>query len=155
MPATKKQLVDYGNVFQDSQPNSVIYLDGKKAYFKQLTVVKCYAFAVTGDLTAANDVAPTLEGIEDDQTITEVRILVKTAPTGATIIVDVNKNGTTIFTTQSNRPVIAISGTEGQATTIEVSSLAKGDNLTVDVDQIGSGTAGADLTIQVLVEKVL
>lgn len=155
MPVTKKQLEDHGNVYQDAVASAVIYLTGDKSVIKQLKVVKCYAFAVTGDLTADTNVSPLLEAIEDDQTITEVIIRVKTAPTGATIIVDVNIEGTTIFTTQSNRPAIAIDGTEARSTTIENASLSKEDLLTVDVDQIGSGTAGADLTVQVLVEKVV
>ena len=119
-----------------------------------LYIYKAYAFAVTGTLTIGADKAPTLEAI-DTETITEVRLVVKTAPTGAAIIVDVNKNGTTIFTTQTNRPQIAISATEGQSTTIEVSGLVKGDNLTIDIDQIGSTVAGADLTVEVICKQYL
>lgn len=87
--------------------------------------------------------------------IKEVRIAVKTAPTGAAIIVDVNKNATTIFTTQGNRPQIAAAATEGTTTTIEVSALVKGDNLTFDIDQVGSGTAGAYLAVEVICEQSL
>lgn len=83
-------------------------------------------------------------------TITEVRLKVKTAPVGAAIIVDVNKNGTTIFTTQSNRPQIADGQTEGNTTTIEVNSLVKGDDLTFDIDQVGSSTAGSMLMVEVI-----
>lgn len=81
-------------------------------------------------------------------TILGVTAAVDTAPTGASLIVDVHKNGTTIFTNQANRPTIAISGF---ATTTEptpdVTAMAVGDYLTVDVDQVGSTIAGADLTI--------
>jgi hypothetical protein len=45
----------------------------------------------------------------EDLTVTGVRASVDTAPTGATLIVDVNLAGTTIFTTQASRPAIAIS----------------------------------------------
>jgi hypothetical protein len=45
-----------------------------------------------------------------DITIQDVSISCGTAPTGAAIIVDVHHSGTTIFTTQGNRPTIAISG---------------------------------------------
>ena len=44
--------------------------------------------------------------------IEEVRTHLGTANTGATFIVDVNDDGVTIFTTQANRPTIAISGTD-------------------------------------------
>ena len=82
-------------------------------------------------------------------TISEVYIECKTAPTGSTLIIDVNKNGTTIFTDQNNRPAIAISGTTATSGTPDVTSFAKDDQITIDIDQIGSGDSGEDLTIQV------
>ena len=39
-------------------------------------------------------------------TITNIRANVGTAPTGASLIVDVNHDGVTLFTTQGNRPTI-------------------------------------------------
>lgn len=76
---------------------------------------------------------------------------VGTAPTGAAILVDVNKNGTTIFTTQSARPSIAIGATKVAApATPAVTTVAAGDLLSVDIDQVGSSVAGADLSVIVL-----
>lgn len=92
--------------------------------------------------------------VEEACTIVGARASVGTAPTGATLIVDVNKNGTTIYTTQGNRPTIAISGnTSGTPTTPDVTSLAAGDYLTVDTDQVGSSVAGADLMVTVVLRK--
>lgn len=73
-----------------------------------------------------------------------------TAPTGAALVCDVNKNGTTIFTTQGNRPSVAISGNGGTMATPDVTSVSDGDYLTVDVDVIGSTVAGADVTVGVV-----
>lgn len=82
--------------------------------------------------------------------ITGVRASVGTAPTGASILVDVNLGGTTIFTTQGNRPAItATNFTSGKVTNMNVTSWASGNYLSVDVDQIGSTIAGADLTVQI------
>lgn len=81
--------------------------------------------------------------------IKNVTVAVNTAPTGATLIVDVNKNGTTIFTTQANRPTVAISGTEDLSSVPDETSVAFDDVLTVDIDQVGSSVAGADLVVQV------
>jgi hypothetical protein len=86
--------------------------------------------------------------LEEARTVVKVRASVGTAPTGAAILVDVNKNGTTIFTTQANRPSIAISGNTATGTP-QVTALAAGDYLTVDVDQVGSTVAGSDLTVQI------
>jgi len=80
-------------------------------------------------------------------TILEVGISVGTAPTGAILIVDVNVDGTTIFTTHGNRPGIGIGNFSGQSTTIQDASHSEGQYLTIDVDQIGSTIPGADLTV--------
>ena len=82
-------------------------------------------------------------------TIDKVFIAVSTPPTGASLIVDVNKNGTTIFTTQGSRPQIAAGEYADESDTPDVTTLAAGDYLTMDVDQIGSGDAGANLTVHV------
>jgi hypothetical protein len=82
-------------------------------------------------------------------TILSVRASVGTAPTGASVIIDVHKNGTTIFTTQGNRPTIVASGnTSGKVTNMNVTTVADGEYLTVDVDQVGSTITGADLSLQ-------
>ena len=113
------------------------------------TVKTTLTFAVVGTLAAGADKAPTLLA-PCTLSIVKVKLVVKTAPTGQAIIVDVNKNGTTIFTTQANRPQIAAGSTTGDSGTPDVTALAEGDKLTVDVDQVGSGTAGADLTVEVV-----
>jgi hypothetical protein len=84
-------------------------------------------------------------------TIVGISMACNTAPTGAAILTDINKNGTTIFTTQGNRPTIAVSAfnTAAEVTNMDVTAFAAGDYLTVDIDQIGSTVAGADLTVAI------
>ena len=84
-------------------------------------------------------------------TIVDVRAMVGGNPTGSSVIVDVNKNGTTIFTTQANRPTIAVSTNDSGAKTPDVTSLAAGDYITADIDQVGSSFAGSDISIAVRV----
>lgn len=92
--------------------------------------------------------------IDATYTIVGVRLMVGTAPVGSSIILDVNKNGTTIFTTQANRPTIAAGANAGgPGTTPNVTSLAAGDYITVDIDQVGSTTAGSDLTVSIIVDR--
>lgn len=118
------------------------YVDGRVAVL--------FTISQGGALTATAGVARLYNDSGRTLTITAVRTHVGTAPTGATLIVDVNKNGTTIFTTQGNRPTVAISGnTSGKVTNMDVTSLADGDYLTVDIDQIGSTVAGSDLTVTI------
>ena len=94
--------------------------------------------------------------IDGTYTIVGTRLMVGTAPTGAALVIDVNKNGTSIYTTQANRPTItASSNSGGPGATPDVTSLAAGDYLTVDIDQVGSTVAGSDLTVVVIVSKVV
>lgn len=86
-------------------------------------------------------------------TISNISVYVATAPTGAAVIVDVNKNGTTIFTTQANRPTVAAGQNTSLVNSPDVDALVQGDYLSVDIDQIGSTFAGADATIQVEFES--
>jgi hypothetical protein len=106
------------------------------------------AYSVSGTLVAGAGGFRLYNDSGFARTITTVRASVGTAPTGASILVDVHKNGTTIFTTQGDRPTIAVS-TNTDTATPNVTSWANGDYLTVDVDQIGSTIAGADLTVTV------
>lgn len=110
------------------------------------TITGQLVFTVPGELSVNTNA--TLELFAAGTlTITEVYASVKTAPTGADLIIDVNKNGTTIFSTQGNRPTIADGTTSGTSGTPDITSLVKNDKLTIDIDQIGSGDPGEDLTV--------
>lgn len=99
-------------------------------------------------VTGTHRVPIMFEGTSQSINVKSIRAKVGTAPTGAAIILDVHKNGTTIFTTQANRPTIAISADDsGEVTNMDVTTLAKGDSLTLDIDQIGSTIAGKDLVV--------
>ena len=84
-------------------------------------------------------------------TLTAVRASVSTAPTGATIIVDVNEAGTSVLSTK-----LSIDATEKTSTTaataavISDSAIADDAELTIDIDQIGSTIAGAGLKITLI-----
>lgn len=81
--------------------------------------------------------------------IVSIQLAVATSPTGADLIVDVNKNGTTVFTTQANRPTVPDGDANGVGAEAvpDVTSIAEGDYLSVDIDQVGSTVSGEDLTV--------
>lgn len=94
--------------------------------------------------------------IDGTYTIVGTRLMSGTAPAGSSLIIDVNKNGTTIYTTQGNRPTIADGANAGgPGATPDVTGIVAGDYLTVDIDQVGSSVAGADLTVSVIVTKTV
>ena len=81
-------------------------------------------------------------------TLTSVRANVNTAPVGSTIIVDINAGGTSILSTK-----LSIDASEKTSTTaatpavISNSALSDDAEITIDVDQIGSTTAGKGLKV--------
>jgi hypothetical protein len=76
--------------------------------------------------------------------ITMVSVYSTDAPTGTSLIVDANKNGTTIFTDQLKRPQVAAGENSDDSDTPDVISIATGDRITFDIDQVGSGTPGGN-----------
>lgn len=109
-------------------------------------VWKTLVFCIPGTLTTGTKKAPSVVA-DADMDIDKVYIYVQTAPTGASIIVDVTLNDTTIFTDQGKRPEIAIDGNEDESNTPDVTSVAKNDVFDVDTDQVGSTVAGSVLSI--------
>lgn len=108
--------------------------------------------SVSGALSVATGVSRV--GVEGSYTILGVRARVDTAPTGTSIKVDVNKNGTTIFSTQTNRPDIAVStNASSYVTNMNTTTMASGDYFTIDVDQVGSTVAGSHLTVTIWVQR--
>ncbi len=87
--------------------------------------------------------------VEEDYTILGVRATVGTAPTGTSIIVDVNKAASTLFTTQANRPTIAAGSQTSGVVVPDVTTISAGQALSVDIDQVGSTEPGRNLTVTV------
>lgn len=68
-------------------------------------------------------------------------------PLGAALLVDVNLDGTTIFGNQASRLAVPAGAHTGTAGTPTVTDLDQGGYVTVDVDQVGSGDPGDDLSV--------
>lgn len=84
-------------------------------------------------------------------TLTAVRSSVTTAPTGATLTVDINEGGTTILSTKLTIDVSEkTSTTAATAAVISDSALADDAEITIDIDQVGSSTAGAGLKVYLI-----
>jgi len=84
-------------------------------------------------------------------TLTAVRASVATAPVGSVLTVDINESGSTILSTK-----LTIDAGEYTSTTaatpavISDSALADDSAITMDIDTIGSGTAGAGLKVTLI-----
>lgn len=80
-------------------------------------------------------------------TVNSVRAYVNTAPTGSTIIVDINEAGSTIMsaTKLSIDASEKTSGTAASAAVLSDTSLASDAEITFDIDQVGSTIPGKGL----------
>lgn len=84
----------------------------------------------------------------------DVRARLNTAPAGSTFLIDVNKNGTTVFPTQADRTTIQAGANDSDTHRTQANAIySGGDRLSYDVDQIGSGTAGSDLDTTFYLER--
>lgn len=87
-------------------------------------------------------------------TLSEVRASLTTAPTGSTLVVDINQNGASILSTK-----ISIDASEKTSTTaatppvISGAALADDAEITIDLDQIGSTNAGTGLKVYLIGAK--
>lgn len=88
-------------------------------------------------------------------TVQRVDVACPTVPTGAALIVDVNEctapnTCTSIWdATQNNRVRCAATATSGSQTSFDDTTLATGNYLGIDVDQVGSTVAGSNVTVTI------
>lgn len=84
-------------------------------------------------------------------TLTAVRASDSTAPTGSSIVIDINESGTTVLSTK-----LSIDATEKTSTTaatppvISDSALADDAEMTIDFDQVGSTIAGVGVIVTLI-----
>lgn len=146
---------NYTNADKTKVNNLVTSGDGSKylgddGQYTAINTNRAISFYVDDTLTVDTKLCSVIAPFS--MTIAEIRIAVDTAPTGADLIVDVNKNGITLYTTQANRPTITATNTSATATDPDVTSIAVGDKISIDVDQIGSTVAGENLMVTIICE---
>jgi hypothetical protein len=84
-------------------------------------------------------------------TLSGVRASVTTAPVGSTLIVNIKEGGTTILSTKLSIDASEkTSTTAASAAVISDTSLADDAEITIDIDQIGSSTAGKGLKVYLI-----
>jgi hypothetical protein len=111
-----------------------------------------FAKSGTVAVTAEADTPPPMRFYNDSgRTLTfhTIRATATTGPAGATMVIDVNVDGTTIMT--GTKVVIADGGNTVAQTTFSTTTVADGHYVSVNVDSVGSGTAGSNLTVAIWV----
>jgi hypothetical protein len=76
-----------------------------------------------------------------------IRATATTGPAGSAMTIDANVDGTTIMT--GTKVVIADGGNTVAQTTFSTTTIADGHYVSINVDAVGSGTAGSNLTVAI------
>lgn len=141
----------------DAAMASIIHLGSDKFYLlagnQERAVIMVPLSDEVSDLAVATP-ATTIR-MPFSMIVTDVRASVNTAPTGATVVVDINEGGTTILSTK-----LSIDASEKTSTTaatppvISDSALADDAEVTFDIDQVGSSVKGAGLKVSLIGYRV-
>jgi hypothetical protein len=83
-----------------------------------------------------------------DGTIENVTASVYSAPTGSSIILDVEKNASSIYAILANKPTILSGNYKDLISLPSVTSFSKDDEFTLLVEQIGVSGSGANIEVQ-------
>lgn len=117
--------------------------------------VETYVFSMMGPLTVKLSPAPIY--VENNYELITARASVGTAPVGASIIANLTVNGVSYWNgAAAQRPTIL----DGTVTDLagppfNNSIISAGSYLNAKVDQIGSTTAGSDLTLVIRLRRIL
>jgi hypothetical protein len=110
-----------------------------------------FVWGVPGSLaTALNGTGSNLHIAPGLTNIRSVAAVLMTPASGASVVIDIRKNGTSVFTA-ATRPAIAGGGTFVSTASIGTKNLEPGNILSLNVDTIGTNATfpGAQLTVMV------
>jgi hypothetical protein len=126
----------------------------RSAASKKVTVgelsLEVLGFACSDETTALTTGTKVTFRMPFAMTATGVRLEVTTAPTAATLIVDVKESGTTIFSTKPSIDATEKTSTTGTPAAFSDTALADDAEMTIIVDQVGATIAGAGLKVFLL-----
>ena len=148
--ATALDTNDEGRLWVDSDTRGLFVYSGS-AWVAVIRAV--YTWALNGTVAVGGDLKPQFIA-PVACTVLSVYARLDTAPTDASFLMDVEKNGSnSIFNAAGDRITITTGNNEDEAATMHAThaALAAGDHLEFDIDQIGSTIAGADLTLSLVV----
>jgi len=107
-------------------------------------LVSSMIWYLDGDISTGTNQGATVI-MPGDFTVTDIEMKAKTAPSGSSLIIDINEGGSSIFSTRAE--IDGGQTREDGNHSFSDTHLSTGAEVTLDVDQVGSSTAGNGLTI--------
>jgi hypothetical protein len=133
--------------------NQILNEEIRKLRTERIDTNRVICFYIAGDLAIGTNLSARVS-VPFDGEITKAVAYIATAPTGASVIFDINKNGTSIWaTTTGNRVTVAATANTGTQTSFDTILVSKDDYFTIDVDQIGSTLPGTSATVELYVKE--
>jgi len=107
-----------------------------------------YTAHIEGSLATVSGVGNNII-IPRNCTLEKAIMYVEDTGDSSSTIIDINKNGTTVYTTQGNRPTVAYDSVShlDDGDTPDVTSLSANDIITIDLDQVAPGSSGLDVVV--------
>lgn len=134
-----------------SQGRNVVRVNAGTTALEFYSSRVAFAWHITGNLAEQDQYGQLVYPVDRGLVFSSIDITAPTPPTGAAAIFDIewasttNGSWTTIFSTRPQVDAGASDG--GGAAILSVTSISAGSRLRLNIDQIGSGTPGADFTI--------
>lgn len=141
-----------GTIYSESAVSDSVVLE-VHALADTSTRIESYQFSHGGELGVM--VGTSQLPVEGGTfSIVSVAARVGTAPTGSNVVVDIKKNGTSIFVSPADRPTIVAGANAATVGSWGNTTLTSGDYLSVDITQVGSTTPGSNLVVPIRLRKI-
>jgi hypothetical protein len=101
-----------------------------------------YSFQITGYLAIQTNAAPAIV-VDMDRSVRDIYAIVSTAPAGAAIILQINRNGAAYVSVQIPAGAIISNVADG----FGLPALRAGDQLSLNITGVGTTVPGSDLTV--------
>jgi len=139
-----------------TRANITVDADGRlqSASNSTITINRCPMWYVGGAQVTGTDISADIR-VPFAGTITRADAYLDVAASGSTFIIDINLNGSTIWSTQGDRLTLQQQATSADTATFDTTSVSIGDEFTLDIDQVGSVVEGTDLTVLLTVQETL
>lgn len=117
-----------------------------------ITITDQEFFAIEGAVTAGSSPLKIYNTSGSAVTLSKIFLSLETPTGGSGLIVDILKDGESIFTSDDHKPVITAGSYTGETTDIDTTTWGSGESLVMNVENAGNET-GENLVVQVVFTK--